>query len=95
MTALHTVRERADPVGTRPARPPASAGRPPQSPLTGTWSVSIDRAHPADDNEGRIALAVDGHEVGFVLFIDCADTTVWIDTLRVAPAHRLNGHGTC
>ncbi|MGW4527799.1 GNAT family N-acetyltransferase [Amycolatopsis sp. NPDC004378] len=59
--------------------------------VAGNWSVTIDPPHPDEDNEGRIALAANGREVGFVLFLDCPDATVWIDTIHVA--HQLRGNG--
>lgn len=76
-------------AGETPRRAPARTATTP--PAIGTWSVTIDPPHPDEDNEGRIALAVDGSEVGFVLILDCPDTTVWIDTIHIA--HHLRGHG--
>jgi GNAT superfamily N-acetyltransferase len=86
-------------VASRPA-PPAAHDRitpdriAPAAPDPGTWTVILDPPHPEQDNEGRIALAAGDHEAGFLLFIDCADDSVWIDTIRVTPGLRGNGLGT-
>ncbi|MCT2588253.1 GNAT family N-acetyltransferase [Actinophytocola gossypii] len=60
----------------------------------GAWTVAIDPPHAEEDNDGRITLVVEGTELGFLLFIACADATVWIDTIEVAPGLRGNGLGT-
>lgn len=78
---------------TRPVRQPGSTGHAVLPRPAGAWSMTIDQPD-LDDNEGRIALAVDGCEVGYLLFIDLADAGVWIDTINVDPEHRGNGHGT-
>lgn len=86
-------------VASRPTRPgtldrisPDRIG--PEVPHASIWSVVLDPPHPDKDNEGRIALAAGGSEAGFALLINCADGTVWIDTIEVAPGLRGNGIGT-
>jgi GNAT superfamily N-acetyltransferase len=62
--------------------------------LAGVWTATVEPPHPDEDNEGRIALALDGSEVGYALVIDCADTTLWIDTIEITFRLRGNGLGT-
>ncbi|WP_370973955.1 GNAT family N-acetyltransferase [Amycolatopsis sp. cg9] len=81
-------------VASRPATPAAPDRITPAAAATGTWTVILDPPHREQDNEGRIALAEGDREAGFLLFIDCADDSVWIDTIRVVPGLRGNGLGT-
>ncbi|KOV84739.1 hypothetical protein ADL03_15860 [Nocardia sp. NRRL S-836] len=58
------------------------------------WTVTVAPPHADEDNEGRLALAVNGSEVGYALIIERPDATLWIDTIRITPDQRGNGLGT-